>query len=234
MRISIAAIIVAIFCLPGVVCTAQPLTGGAAAKAAPPAAPSTPPTMSGILKPSLETVQQAVNALKLEKWKKGTVRDEAGENAKRILVDLQTNLPPLLTVADSAPEKISNELPVSRNIDALYDVLLRVYEAARVSAPPEQITQLDEALNSLSNARLALDGRLRESAASMEKQVSDLQSTLQAQDAIKCPTPKPAPAIPFCIAPKPAVRRPIKKPAPPATPPQTTPPAAPVTPKPQN
>jgi len=230
MRISIAAIIVAIFCLPGVVCTAQPPTGEAASQAA----PNTPLTTSGILKPSLETVLQTVTALKLEKWKKGTVRDEAGENTKRILVDLQTNLPSLLAVADSAPVKISNELPVSRNIDALYDVLLRVYEAARVSAPPEQITQLDEALNSLNNARLALDGRLRESAASMEKQVSDLQSTLQAQDAIKCPTPTPAPAIPFCIAPKPAVRKPAKKPAPSATPPAKTPPEAPAIPKPQN
>ena len=68
MRISIAAVIGVIFCSPCVVCTAQPPAG-----AAPPqAAPSAPLTPSGILKPSLEAVQQAVAALKLEKWKKGT------------------------------------------------------------------------------------------------------------------------------------------------------------------
>lgn len=230
MRISIAAVIGVIFCSPCVVCTAQPPAG-----AAPPqAAPSPPLTPSGILKPSLEAVQQAVAALKLEKWKKGTVRDEAGENTKRILVDLQTNLPPLLTVADSAPEKISNELPVSRNIDALYDVLLRVFEAARVSGTPEQIAQLGVALNSLSDARLAFDGRIQDSATSMEKQVNDLQSTLQAQAAIKCPAAPPAAAIPVCAAPKPAVQKPKKKPAPPATSPPTTPSATQATPKPQN
>ena len=231
MRISIATIIVAIFCLPSVACMAQAPAGGAP----PQAASVTPLTPSGILKPSLETVQKAVAALQLEKWKKGTVRDEAGENTKRILVDLQTNLPPLLTVADSVPEKISSELPVSRNIDALYDVLLRVFEAARVSGTPEQIAQLGVALNSLSDARLALDGRLQDSSASIEKQVSDLQSTLQAQADIKCPAVTPAPAVPVCVAPKAAVQKPKKKPAPPATPPQTTPSTTQATPaKPQN
>lgn len=227
MRISVAAIIVEIFCLPSVLCMAQP----SIAVAPSPAPPNSSPSPSGILRPSLETVQQTVTALKLEKWARGTVRDEAGQNLKKIMQDLQSNLPPLLAVADSTPEKISNELPVSRNIDALYDVLLRVFEAARVSAPPEQITQLDAALNSLNNARLALDDRIGESAASMENQVSELQNTLQAQYALKCPAPSPAPAIPFCLAPKPVVRKPAKKPAPPATPPANT---APATPKPQS
>jgi hypothetical protein len=229
MRISIAAVIGAILCFPCVVCTAQPPAGGAP----PQPAPSAPLTPSGILKPSLDSVETAVTALKLDKWKKGTIRDEAGENTKRILVDLQTNLPPLLTVADSVPEKISNELPVSRNIDALYDVLLRVFDAARVSGTPEQIAQLGVALNSLSDARLAFAGRVQSSAATMEKQVGDLQSTLQAQAAVKCPTVAPAPATPVCVAPKPAARKPAKKPVPPATPPQTTPATTPAAPKPQ-
>jgi hypothetical protein len=225
MRISIAAISVAIFCLHGAVGTAQ----APAAGAAPQTTPSTPLAPSGILKPSLDKVQEAITALKLDKWKKGTVRDEAGENTKRILGDLQTNLPPLLTVADSSPEKISNELPVSRNVDALYDVLLRVFEAARVSGTPEQIAQLGEALNNLSDARLAFDGRLQDSAISMEKQVSNLQSTVQTQAVNKCPALPPA-ATPVCVAPKPTVRKPVKKPAPPATTPQTTP----ASPKPQS
>lgn len=211
MRISIAAVIGAILCFSCVASTAQPAPGGAP----PQAAPTTQLTPSGILKPSLDSVETTVAGLKLDRWKKGTVRDEAGDNIKKILFDLQTNLPPLLTVADSAPGAVSKVLPVSRNIDALYDVLLRVFEAARVSATPEQITQLDQALNSLNTARLTLDGRIRESAESMEKQVSDLQGTLQAQYAIACPAPKPAAAVAFCIAPKPTVRKPTKKPAPP-------------------
>jgi hypothetical protein len=220
----------AIFCLHGAVGTAQVPAAGAA----PQATPSTPIAPSGILKPSLDKVQEAITALKLDKWKRGTVRDEAGENTKRILGDLQTNLPPLLTVADSSPERISNELPVSRNVDALYDVLLRVFEAARVSGTPDQIAQLGEALNNLSDARLAFDGRLQDSAISMEKQVSNLQSTVQTQAVNKCPALPPAAATPVCVAPKPTVRKPAKKPAPPATTPQTTPSTTPASPKPQS
>jgi len=230
MRISIAAISMAIFCLHGAVGTAQVPAAGAA----PQATPSTPIAPSGILKPSLDKVQEAITALKLDKWKRGTVRDEAGENTKRILGDLQTNLPPLLTVADSSPERISNELPVSRNVDALYDVLLRVFEAARVSGTPDQIAQLGEALNNLSDARLAFDGRLQDSAISMEKQVSNLQSTVQTQAVNKCPALPPAAATPVCVAPKPTVRKPAKKPAPPANTPQTTPSTTPASPKPQS
>jgi hypothetical protein len=230
MRFSIAGVLCAILCLSRVICTAQPAPGGAP----PQAAPNLPLTPSGILKPSLDSVETAVNALKLDRWKRGTVRDEADENIKKIQLDLQSILPPLLTAADLAPESVSKVLPVSSNVDALYDVLLRVYEAARVSAPPEQITQIEAALNSLSTARLALNGRLRETAAAMEKQVSDLQSTLQGQYALKCQAPSPAAAIPFCIAPKPVVRKPAKKPAPPATAPAQTPSATPAAPKPQS
>ncbi len=228
MRISNAALIVAIFFSPSVVCAAQSPTNAAATQAAPPA----PLAPSGLLQTSLDIVQKTVSGLKLEKWKRGTVRDEASDHISAILRDLQTNLPPLLNVADSAPGTISKVLPVSRHIDALYDVLLRVVEAARVSAPGDQVIQLEQALVSLSTARLALDDRLQGSAVALEKQVSDLRSTVQAQAAAKCPA-TPAPVAPGCTQPAP-VRKAKRKPKPPATPPQTSPSPATATPKPQN
>jgi hypothetical protein len=253
MRIAIAVLIVEILCSPCAVCKAQSPTGTApsAVPAAPapvaPAAPTpvassgsgpmvpaaTPPAPSGLLQPSLDTVWQTATALKLERWKRGTVRDETSDNVAEILRDIHTNLPPLLNAADSAPETISKEFPVARNIDALYDVLLRVYEAARVSAPPEQITQVQQALASLKNARIALDDRLQESAASMEQKVSELQSTVKAQAAVKCPV-TPPPAAPACVAPAPAKKPVKKKPNPPATNGPTSSSPAATTPKPQN
>lgn len=254
MRIAIAVSIVGILCLPCVVCKAQSPAGTttsvaptAPAPVAPaeptpvassgsdPVAPAAPPLApSGLLQPSLDTVWQTATALKLERWKRGTVRDEASNDVGEILRDIHTNLPPLLTAADSAPETISKGLPVARNIDALYDVLLRVYEAARVSAPPEQITQVEQALVSLKNARIALDDRLQGSAAAMEKQVTDLQTTVKAQAAVKCPVTPPA-AVPACVPAPPAKKVIKKKPNPPATPPSTSPsPSAATTPKAQN
>jgi hypothetical protein len=261
MRISNAVLIAAISCLPCLACVAQtptPRTPATAASTEPTPVPSTKPTSvppgtpaptasspsvsvaaavplttSGLLQPSLDAVWQTATSLKLERWKRGTVRDEAGDDVHEILKDIHTNLPPLLSASDSAPETISKAYPVARNIDALYDVVLRVYEAARVSAPPEQIAQLQQALVSLKNARIALDDRLQESASAIEKQVSDLQTTVKAQAAVKCPA-TPAPVIPACVAPTPAKKVVRKKPNPPATNSPASPAPATAAPKPQN
>src|ERR1700677_2246086 len=130
MRISIAFFIVVIFCSLSVVTTAQ----SAADRTPIQGAPSAPPAPSGLLRPALDQVQQTVSALKVEKWKRGNVRDQAGDHISAILRDLHATLPPLLDTADASPGTISKMLPVSRNIAALYDVLLSVVEAARISA----------------------------------------------------------------------------------------------------
>jgi len=218
MRFLHAVFLVATFCSPSVLCAAQSPSQEAPAAEV----PSAPLAPSGLVQPSLNTVQQATGALKLDKWKRGTVREEADANIGAIQRDLQTTLPPLLQEADAAPQTISKMLPVSRNIDALYDVLLRVVEAARVSATPEQITQLQQSLVSLGKARHALDDRLEAAIAAQEKQLSDLRRTLQAQAAVKCPD-IPAPVKQACGPPTPA-RKAKKKPA--ATPPASSSPAA--------
>jgi len=169
-----------------------------------------------------------VNALKLEKWKRGTVREEANANISDIQRDVQTTLPSLLKDADAAPGILSKMLPLSRNVNALYDVLLRVEEGARVAAPAEQVTQLERTLVSLEKARSALDLQLQETAAAQEKQVTVLRATLQAQAASwSAVTPPPAPT---CPAPPPA-KKAVKKHKPPAAPPQTPPAASTAPPK---
>jgi hypothetical protein len=172
-------------------------------------------------------VQQTLAAIKIDKWKRGTVRDEAGTNIAKILGNIQAKLPTLVATADSTPETLSNLLPLARYVDALYDVLLRVVEASRVSAPADQIGQLEEALESLSTARLSLDDRMQDSAAALEKQVGTLQISLKEQAAVKCPATA-APAAPVCAASTPA-HKVVRKPRPPAAHPQTTTPGTPTT-----
>ncbi len=209
MRISSVVFSLTILCLSGGLCVAQSPAAAPAASSAP-TAPAAP---SGMLQPSLDVAQQTLSAIKLEKWKKGSVRDEAEANIAALLRDLQTNVPPLLTAADETPGALSKVLPLSRHIDALYDVLLRVVEAARVSAPPEQITALQQALTGLGTARLALSDHMQETAAAQERQLNNLQSALQAQAAS---LHSAASATPVCSAPTP-VRKAKRKPKPPAT-----------------
>lgn len=153
-----------------------------AGEAAPTPASAAPVvTASSLLKLPLAVVQDTLNGLKLDKWKKGSVREEAGENVASLLKDLQTNLPPLLTASDVAPGRLSQAIPLVKHMDAFYDVMLRVEEAARVVAPGDQVDQLQQSLLKLNQARLALDDHLQADAVVQEKQVGDLQVALKTQ-----------------------------------------------------
>jgi hypothetical protein len=144
-----------------------------------------------MMQPALGTVQRAVSGVRVDKWKKGNVREEASQNISQILRDLQENLPPLLHDADASQGSLSKLLPVSRNVSALYDVLLRVVEASRVAGPDDQVDQLQKALVSLGDARLALGTRMQGSAEAMEKQVTDLKTAIQQQPAQRIVVPTP-------------------------------------------
>jgi hypothetical protein len=193
----------------------QAATGGAQSQSAPAPAPAITP--SSLIQPSLDTLSQTVGALKVEKWKGGSVRTEAGTNIASIQKDLQTTLPGLLKEADAASGSMSKVLPVSRNFDALYDVVLRVVDGASVAAPGEQLAQLQQALISLSKARHAMDDRIADMAAAQEKHLGTLQAALKAQPAPVCP----AVAAPVCPATTPAKKKVVKK-KPATTTPSTT------------
>jgi hypothetical protein len=188
------------------------LAGGAHMHASAPAQPAAGPsaTPSEILKPGLDHVRLTLDALKLDKWKKGSIRDEAGANINTIQRDLQVTLPPLLATADAAPGTISKVLPVTRNIDAVYDVLVHVVEAARVVAPGDQVGLLQQSMSKLEKSRVALDEQLEQIAAAQEKQMTDLHNTVQTQAAQLHAAATPPPA-PVCPAPAPAKKK--KKPA---------------------
>jgi len=184
------------------------------------------PPPSGLLQPSLNALEQAVEAVRLEKWKGNAARAEADSNIRSIEHDLESTLPKLLKEADSAPSSVSKVLPVSTNVDALYDVVLRVVNGARIAAPPDQFSPLQQAMAGLEKARHSLDDHMLETAAAGEKQVVDLQVALKKQSAVVCPAvPPPAPALAPAAKKKPAVRKKPKPATPPApnSQPATTP-----------
>ena len=241
MRIVLKAIVLtALSSLTGV-CPGQTAASPKPAVAAPaaqptPAAPSTPAAQpapaakpSALLQTSIDGLQTALTGLRLDKWKNGSVRSEATTNVASLQKDLQETLPVLLAAADAEPQSMSKTLPVSRNLDALYDVLLRVVDGARVAAPGDQVDQLIQTMASVEKARLALNDQLQQLAAGQEKQVVELRAAIvkaQAQTPPAPVCPKPPPPAPTPAAKKRVVK---KKPAtPPATQtPATTPPAKP-------
>lgn len=218
MSISRPLVFAAVFVLPAIWCTAQ------STEASSPAAGNgssanyfTPTAPSDILQRSLDEVRITVGNVRLDKWKRGSVRDEAGTNIDAIQRDLQGTLQTLLKDADSAPGTLTKVLPLSRNVDALYDVMVHVVEAARVVGSSDNVGQLQQALTDLEKARVVLDNQIQQTADIQEKQVLDLRNTVQKQDASLRAAATPAPA-PKCPAPSTAVKkRRVKKPSTPTT-----------------
>lgn len=181
----------------------------------PPAAAAQPSrTPSAIMQPSLGTLQQTLGTLRPDKWKtSGAAREEAAANISSIGHDLDTILPPLLAHADRVPSSVAQVLPAYRNIEALYDVVLRVSEIAGFSAPGDQSAGLEKARAKLEDARRALGEQLQSASLAQEQQVRSLQAALRAVP------PPPAPVV--CPSPAPVKRKrrrtPATKPAPATT-----------------
>lgn len=150
------------------------------------------PTASSLITPALGQLRQGLSGLRLDKWKvPGPVREETNGNIGSITRDLDGALPGLLATADGAPGVISKNLPVFRNVDALYDVLLRVVETADLSAPARDADALHQGLTALDNARRAMGDAMETAAVSQEQQVNTLEERLKAQAAAARPVVPP-------------------------------------------
>jgi len=180
-----------------------PAAAGAAAKIA---------GASVTLQPSLDILNSALRGISIERWKgSAAIRGEAENNLKSIRNDVSTTLPALLATADAAPGSSAKLLPAYRNVDALYDVVLRVDAAARISAPSDQSSALDQALASLEDNRRTLGDQLQRATEAQEMQVGRLQAALKA---IPPPTPIPPPPAPAkCPTTPVRKKRPAAKPA---------------------
>jgi hypothetical protein len=89
-----------------------------------------------MVQPALLDVQRTVGSLNTGRWKApNEVRAAADRNVSSIQRDLVETLPNLLNQADAASGSVPPAFAVYRNIDALYDVLLRVSQTASLAAP---------------------------------------------------------------------------------------------------
>ena len=182
-------------------------------------------TNMGILQPAMMTLQQAMDSLRVDKWKASKdMKAETIDNITSIRRDVEGTLPGLVTAADAAPDSLTAMLSLSRNVGALYDVVLRVTVIAESAAPADQNDVLEKSLSGLENVRRTLADRQQQMAANEEAQIGDLQKQLNARPAVAavCPpvvTPAPATASATTARRKKRVVKPAAKaPAPSAKP----------------
>ncbi|MGA2250603.1 hypothetical protein [Terracidiphilus sp.] len=204
--------------------TGQPDAAAPASVPAPAGGPATAtvpaPALASyteLLKPSLASLYATLADLKLDKWKSGNVRAEAEHDTASIVDDLNQKIPDLLKDADAAPTRTGAALPLARNFAALYDVSLRVLDAARIAAPADQAAKIQDAMNGLAAANRSLYDRLEQGSKAQEVRIGDLETKIKVQQeaaAHAVPVAPPPPACPAPAAKKPAVKRkPVAKPA---------------------
>lgn len=172
------------------------------ASSVPAGAPATSGRIAATLQPSVQLVKEALSTVTVDKWKASSaIKSEADGNLQSVQRDMDQTLPGLVMAADSAPDSAAKALPVFRNVDALYDVMLRLDAAGRLAAPKDQIGALDDALSSIANARRTLGDQLQTNADAQEQRIIKLQQ------AAARPAPAPAPAPVQCTPPPPTTTK---------------------------
>ncbi len=166
---------------------------------------------SAVMRPALGSLRQALAMLRPERWKAaGAITTESANDISSIERDLDTTLPPLLSAADAAPGSMPQLLPAYRNVEALYDVVVRVTQTAVLSAPAPQSQALQQATAALQQSRRDFGDLLGSAAQAQDRQLRDAQTrlrTLQAtaqQPAPVCPPPPAAKKPKSRAKPKPA------------------------------
>jgi hypothetical protein len=178
------------------------------------------PSASSQVGPALAGVKQAMQQLSVDKWKAPkAVKDATLANLTSIRKDVDQTMPGLLSAADAAPYSVAAMIPVSRNMSALYDVVLRVAVVADAAASPNEADAIEAAMNHLDDARRGFADHLQTAADAQERHVTDMQKKLSAPAPVVAPPPAPV-----CPPPPPAPATKKKKPAPK---PATTPPPPP-------
>jgi 3-oxoacyl-ACP reductase-like protein len=202
---------------------AAPAPAPAAAQAAAPAVAPAPASFAMTnLRPALANVQTAITNLNVAHWKApNDIRATTQQDINSMQRDLNTTLPGLLAQADTAaaasgPPALSPAFAVFRNLDALYDVMLRVTETAGLAGSASDASSLEDARAGLEDGRAKLGAWLLQAIGAQDAQVVRLQAPAAAHPA---PAPPPPPNK-IVVNDGPDATKPHKKKPPPTPAPQ--------------
>jgi hypothetical protein len=140
--------------------------------------------------PVVDHLHQVLVGLNPGKWKApGSMRQTAQSDIDSMQRDVSGVLPDLIEKAKAAPRSVGPAFALYRNIDALYDVLLRVSETATLAGSRSDSSQLEAVRAELENARSQLGDGLLQASTDQDAQVTQLQAAVKAAAAAAHPAP---------------------------------------------
>lgn len=150
------------------------------AQVAPQPNPSPTSQVTALLSPALADVQGTTAAISVSKWKASRdVRQAAQADVNSIQRDIGSTLPALMAQADTTPGSIPPAFAVYRNLDALYDVLLRVSQTADLAGSSREAAALASSLKRLEAARSALGDTILNTSRSHEEKIVSLEAAIR-------------------------------------------------------
>ena len=159
------------------------------APAATPASPTAPVDVNQVLSligQSTGALRSTLGQLRIEKWKTGSQeKGQLQSNAESIRRNLTTALPGMVQGVRGAPDNLAASFKLYRNVNALYDVLASLTEAAGSFGPKEDYRDLSLELRQIDAARRSLADRLDQLATAKDAELARLSTQLkQAQAAV--------------------------------------------------
>lgn len=161
--------------------TSQPFVPAASGQAANAAQPRTQASLAvgnslQQVSISIAHLRRVLSSINVPKWKApGDVRQATASDVDSMQRDVTDTLPALINTALADPSKVSSAFSVYRNVDALYDVLLRVAETAQL-AGSNDAGVLEDQRSTLEDARTQLGTALLQSAQAQDMEVVRLRS----------------------------------------------------------
>lgn len=143
-------------------------------------APAAGPTLGDIYQPALDQVGAALRQVDVGRWKLSRQwKAQVASDVSSIQQDLSGPLAGLMQKAQANPTALGPRMDVARNVDALYDVMVRVTTAANLAGKSDAAV-LDSALERLQQSRkTAADGLLIQVQA-QDQELVQLRATAQA------------------------------------------------------
>lgn len=147
---------------------------------------ATMPPIRETLRPALEQVGVAARQVQSDRWKVSReAKNQLRSDLTSIQQDLSSQLPTLFQAAEADPAALGPQLSVMHNVDALYDVLVRVSTTANLTASNQDAVLLDNALVGLESARKTVANRLLLAASNRDQELVRLQTQAASEVKVK-------------------------------------------------
>ena len=129
--------------------------------------------------------------LRIDKWKADAEsKRQAQANADSVRRNLTSALPGLIDAVRSAPQDLSAEFKLYRNLNVLYDVFISLTESAGAFGPKSDYEALTQQLETIDSVRRSLGDAVEHLTSSTQSELTQLRAQVRTYQAAAAPPKK--------------------------------------------